>query len=218
MMVRAYVPAAEYAQELLDASGLDASNVRVVDRPDLLPQANALVTQQSAAEMTFDYDYSGTAMKDTILVRTSLMEMSGTGIWYVAVMEYYSPAALKNETEFLVLDMQRSFKVDPAWAAREQQEIMRRSAIISQSQSDISEIISSTFEMRSSTMDELNDKWDNYILGVEDVYDPDTGSHYVVDSGSNYYWIDGEGNIYGTDTAESPLPYENLKLLECPGC
>jgi hypothetical protein len=96
--------------------------------------------------------------------------------------------------------------------------MMRRSAIISQSQSEISEIISSTFEMRSRTMDELNHDWDNYILGIEDVYDTDTGSHYIVDSGYNYYWIDGEGNIYGTDTAESPLPYGNLELLDCPKC
>jgi hypothetical protein len=217
MMVRAYVPADEYAQELLEASGIDARNVRVANRPDLLPPANALVTEQTAAEITYDYDYAGTAMKGTLLVRTSLVEISGTGIWSVAVMEYYSPAALKNETELLVLDMQRSFKVDEAWAAREQQEMMRRSAILSQSQSDISEIISSTFEMRSRTMDEMNHKWDNYILGIEDVYD-NAGGHYIVDSGSNYYWIDGRGNIYGTDTAESPFPNENLEMLDCPGC
>lgn len=218
MMVRGYVPAEEFASELLERSGIDASNVRVVERPDLLPPANALITRQTAAEMTFDYDYAGTAMKGTILVRTSLVEMSGTGVWSVAVMEYYAPAALMNETDLLVLDMQRSFKVNPTWAAREQQEMMRRSAILSQSQSDISEIISSTFEMRSRTMDELNDKWDNYILGIEDVYDRDTGEHYIVDSGSNYYWIDGRGNIYGTETAESPFPNEDLELLDCPGC
>ncbi|MDD5096298.1 MAG: hypothetical protein PHY95_02170 [Candidatus ainarchaeum sp.] len=218
MMVRAYVPADEYARELLDAGGIDATNVRVADRPDLLPPANALVTRQSAAEMDFDYAYAGVAMKGVLLVRTTLVEISGTGIWSVAIMEYYSPVALKDDTELLVLDMQRSFKVDDAWAAREQQEMMRRSAILSQSQSDISEIISSTFEMRSRTMDELNHDWDNYVLGIEDVYDRDTGEHYIVDSGSDYYWIDGAGNIYGTDTAESPFPYENLELLDCPKC
>ncbi|MDD5339727.1 MAG: hypothetical protein PHV13_00575 [Candidatus ainarchaeum sp.] len=213
MVVQRYADAPSFASGLLSASGITASNVAVVERPDLLQAGNPLVSQQSAAELSFDYNAGGQKMRAVLLVRTVLIELSGTGVWYASVMEYYSPEELMNETELLALHMQKSFRVDPAWAAREQAEVRKRSQILSQSQSDISEIISSTFEMRSRTMDDLNRKWDNYILGVEDVYGPATGEHYVVDSGSNYYWADAHGNVYGTDTADNPFPLENLQLL-----
>jgi hypothetical protein len=218
MMVGKYMSASEFASGLLAKSNLTSSNVSVIERPDLLSPGSSMITQQSAAEMAFDYVYNGTKMKSVVLVRTSLVELSGTGVWYATVMEYYSPVALFDETELEALAMQRSFKVNSTWAAREQVEVHKRLGIISQNQNDISDIISSTFEMRSKSMDKLNQKWDNYILGIEDVYDTDSNTHYVVDSGSKYYWADINGNVYGTDVAVSPLPNENLKLLDCPGC
>ena len=218
MMVKKYATASEFASELLQKSGLNASNVNLTERPDLLSNASPMISRQSAAELTFEYEYGEKRMKSTVLVRTSLVEMSGTGVWSVSVMEYYAPVEISSETELLALNMQRSFKVNSTWAAREQEEVRKRLGILAQSQSDISEIISSTFEMRSRTMDELNRKWDKYILDIEDVYDPDTGEHYIVDSGSRYYWIDDRGRIYGTEIAESPFPKENLRLLNCPEC
>ncbi len=218
MVVRSYATASDFASELLAKSGLDASNVGIVERPDLLLPGNAMISRQSAAELAFDYENSGKKMKSVVLVRTVLVEVSGTGIWYVSLMEYAAPAGLMNETELLALNMQRSFKVDPAWALREQAEVRKRLGIIAQNQADISETISSTFEMRSRSMDEINRKWDNYILGVEDVYNLETGSHYVVDSGWKYYWADNQGNVYGTDTAGSPFPSQDLHQLDCPKC
>lgn len=67
-------------------------------------------------------------------------------------------------------------------------------------------------------MDELAEKWDKRILEVEDVYNPDTGEHYVVDSGSKYYWINDKNQIVGTETEESPSYRENFKLMNCPEC
>lgn len=218
MMVKKYTTASDFAMELLAKSGLAAENAVVKDRPDLLAPPNALLAQQSAAEMTFDAVKGGKGMKSTVVVATALVESSGTGVWYASIMEYYAPEELMNETELLSVAMQRSFAVDPAWAKREQQEVNKRLGIISQNQNDISEIISSTFETRSQSMDEINQKWDNYILGVEDVYDPATGEHFVVDSGSSYYWKDAQGRIIGTDIDESPLPLENLQKLDCPNC
>lgn len=218
MMVRRYATAPEFASELIAKSGLNASNVITVQRPDLLPAGNPMISQQSASESTFEYEAGGTRMRSTLLVRTMLVGVSEPDVWAATVLEYHSPAALMDETELLALDIQRSFRVNPAWAAREQAEVRKRLGILSKGQSDISSLISSSFEMRSRTMDELNEKWDKYILGIEDAYDPDTGSHYVVDSGSKYYWIDDRGNVYGTQTADSPLPNRNLKRLTCPAC
>lgn len=218
MMVRHYMQASEFASELLSKSGIEATNVNITERSDLIQAGSPLITQQSAAEMKLDYIKDGKNMKSVVVVRTALVELSGTGVWSVSVMEYYAPKELINETELMSLHMQKTFKVDEAWAAREQQEMAKRSQIISQSQNDIADTISSVFETRSSSMDRLNAQWDNYILGVEDVYDSETGTHYVVDQGSNYYWIDNHGTIYGTDVDENPLPNEDLHPLNCPNC
>lgn len=219
MMVKRYMRAPEFASALLAGSSVHPVNVKTSERPDLILQTgNPLITQQSASETTFDYFEAEVKSSGVLVVRTMLLENSGTGLWSASVMEYESPAALMNETEMDALVMQRSFKVDAAWAARENQEVRKRLGIISAAQSDIAATISAAFEFRSSTMDEINKKWGNAMLGVEDVYDPDTGAHYVVDSGSRYYWSDAQGNIYGTDTAGSPMPGEDLHPLKCPGC
>ena len=63
-------------------------------------------------------------------------------------------------------------------------------------------------------MDRINNEWSKTILGVEEVYNPETGDTWTVDSGSNYYWIDNKNNIYGTETDENPFPNEDIKSLE----
>ncbi|MFA5077218.1 MAG: hypothetical protein WC488_02220 [Candidatus Micrarchaeia archaeon] len=216
MVVQHYMNASEFAAELVKTLNVQTANLEIEERPELAGAVAAPITRQSAAEASFDY--AGTDLKGVFLVKTTLVEMSGTGVWYASVAAYSSPADLMDETELNVLEMERSFEVNPQWAAREQQEVLKRAGILSQSQSDISAIISSTFEARSRSMDELNRKWDNHILGIEDVYDGGTGTHYIVDSGSKYYWADNQGNVYGTDINENPLLNEDMHPLECPGC
>ena len=143
MVVRRYANASSFGSSLLGASGLSISDLAVVERPDLLQAGSPLISQQSAAEISFDYEAGGRKTSAVLLVRTALIEISGTGIWYASLLEYYSPPELMNDTELLALHMQKSFKVDPAWAVREQAEMRKRMGILSQNQQDISEIISS---------------------------------------------------------------------------
>ncbi len=218
MMVKKYTLASDFIREIVEKSGLNVGKLKVIDRPDLLVSGNPLISKQSAAEADFEYERDGQRVKSVVALRTALVELPGTGIWSVGVMEYYAPPELLGETELLALHMQRSFKVNQTWAKKEQEEVQKRLGAIGKSGGDISEIISSTIEMRSKTMDDLNAKWDDYIRGVQDTYDPGTGEHYVVDIGSKYYWVDDQNRIYGTDTAESPRPRENLRMLKCPGC
>lgn len=218
MMVKHYMEADEVAQELLATSKIQITNINITKRPDLAIPSSPIITKQSAAELSFEYLENNKPMKAVFLVRTALVEISGTGVWSVSLFEYHSPIALLNQTEVIILNMQKSFKIDQAWAKREQEEIRKRAVILSQSQNDISEIITSTFEVRSNSMDDINQKWDDYIRGVENVYDPQTGQHYAVDAGSNYYWIGNDGTVYGTDVNENPLPDEDLQILNCPDC
>jgi|GEM_PF-7068014 len=218
MLVKRYTNARDYLDEYLDQLDVETRVVEVVDRPDLLSaDPGPLITQQSAAEITYISGSGVNELTNKVIAYNYLVQSGGMGIWGASMFGYSSPDSLFNETEYLVLKSAESFKVDANWAKREAQEMNERMGIISATQDSVSETIASTFDYRSETMDEINDEWSKAVLGVEEVY-TDTGDMYIVDSGSKYYWIDNQGNIYGTDTYESPLPQENLELMQCPGC
>jgi hypothetical protein len=211
MLVKKYTEARDFLNEYIQQLNVNAQVLEIVDRPDLINQNPiSLVTKQSAAEMT----YTANGLKYKLIAYIYLIEYSGTGIWAATLFGYYSPESLFNETEYLVLQSEKSFKVNPNWAAKEAKEANKRAGIISSTQDSISESISSSFEYKSESMDRINDEWSKTILGVEEVYNPETGDTRYVDSGAKYYWMDNKNNIYGTETDESPFPLEDMTKLE----
>ena len=217
MIVMRYLEAKDYLSSL--AQTLNATGATVIERPDLVANSSGpLLTRQTAAELNMQTVVNGKNVRQTVIAITSLIELQGTGVWSVSLSGYYTPEDKMNETEILVSKMISSFKVDPDWAKRENGEIMKRSAILSGAQSDISNIISSSFEIRSKSMDKTSEAWSRAILGTEDVYDSATGDYYVVDSGSNYYWINSQGDIFGTESDANPIPGGNLRKMDCSGC
>jgi len=193
--------------------------LELIDRPDLIKSdLGPLITKQSAAEMTYISSPGFNQIKNKVVVYIYLLDTGSTGIWVSSLFGYYSPENLFNETEYLVLKSEETFKVNSDWARREAQEVNKRLGIIYSTQDSISETISSTFEYKSKSMEDINNKWSKTILGIEEVYNPDTGEMYVVDSGSNYYWINNRNEIYGTDVYESPNLQEDFELMNCPDC
>ena len=80
--------------------------------------------------------------------------------------------------------------------------------------SDVSNIITETYNSREKTMDDLSNKWSNTILGTTDLRDPNTGEVTSVESGSNYYWKDNHDTVWGTQTADSPSPSVDFTPLQ----
>jgi len=219
MLVARYMDAQEYLEAYIEQLSVTTQVLEVKERPDLTgSDLGPLITRQSATEMTYLSNLGPSQLKNKVIAYTYLVESNGMGIWVASMFGYSSAESLFNETEYLVLRSAETLKVDPEWAKREAQEMNERLGIIASTQESISETISSTFEYRSDTMDAINEEWSDTILGIEEVYDSDTGEMHIVDSGARYYWIDDRGTIYGTDTYESPLPLENLRLMQCPGC
>jgi hypothetical protein len=217
MKILKYMEAKDYIYEILRDMRINAEVKEVADRPDLLKNSpSPLITKQSAIEIT--YTDKSTQLKHKGILYIYLIEMSGTGVWAASYFDYYAPEDKFEETELSVLKIKQSFKVDPQWAIKEMQEVAKRTKIISQSQEDITATMGSSFEYKSKSMDETMDKWSNTMLQTEDVYNPDTGDHYVVDSGSKYYWVDDRNNIYGTETDQPPSYQENFKKMNCPNC
>jgi hypothetical protein len=215
MLVKSYISAKEFLEEYVNQINTETRIIDVIDRPDMITQnLGPLITEQSAAEITYISKSGSIELKNKAIAYLYLIDASGMGIWSASIFGYYSPDSLFNETEYLVLKSAESFKVDSDWATREAQEVNKRASIISSTQDSISETVSSTFEYRSESMDRINSEWSKTILGVEEVSNPETGETWFVDSGSNYYWVDNQNNIYGTKTAENPFPNEDINPLE----
>lgn len=215
MLVKKYTNAEDYLNEFIDQLNVETEIVEIIERPDLIKSnVSSLITKQSAAEIT----YLSNDVKYKVVAYIYLLEQPGTAIWVVDLFGYHAPEDSFDETEYLVLKSLETFKVKPDWAIREAKEVNKRLNIISSTQDSVSETISSSFDYKSESMDRIGDEWSRTTLGVEEVYNPDTGDMHIVPSGSNYYWIDNNNNIYGTDIDESPLPLEDLKKMDCTSC
>lgn len=210
MIVMSEKNAEQYIRTVL-AEDLNLTVDSVASRSDLveITPKPSYVTQTTAAEGTL----IGDGKIHKVIVIEQGMGMSGVGMWTVALTHYWAPEGDIKKVEKIATAMGESFVVDPTWAKNEQIEIAKRSNIISQTGSEISDIITSTFEYRSSTQDETAHDWSNAILGVQDVYDPSTGENYSVPNTSTYYWTDGLNTVVGTDTHDSPGYYWDWKEL-----
>lgn len=186
----------------------------VIDRPDIVSSYNALpwVSEVTAAEETF-IDSSSVHV---CVVSDQRQISGGIGIWAVALAYYWAPTDDIELVEKIVSGMIASFQLDPAWAAKEQEEVYERGGSISKTGDDIANAINSAFKARSEALDRTAHKFSNAILGIEDVYDPETGEHWTVPSGSDHYWSDIYGNVYSTGTYTPPTYNDDWKELYYP--
>jgi hypothetical protein len=210
MIVMSEKNAEDYIKTVV-AENLKLNVDSIKSRDDLvakIPQLSYMTTP-TAAEATL----SGDGKVHKVVVIEQGISAAGVNLWYVGLTHYWAPENEISKVEQIATAMDKSFKLDQAWVAKEQVEVAKRSQIISQTQSEISDIISSTFEYRSSSQDKMADKWSDAILGVQDVYDPSTGENYTVPNTSTYYWTDGLNTVVGTDTHDSPGNYWDWQEL-----
>jgi len=210
MIVMSEKNAVSYIETTL-SKNLNLKVDSVKSRDDLVAKIPkfSYMTTPTAAEATL----SGDGKIHKVVVIEQGISVAGTGLWYVGLTHYWAPENKITQVEQIATAMDESFKLDQTWVKNEQVQVAKRSQIISQTQSEISDIISSTFEYRSSTQDTLADKWSDAILGVQDVYNPSTGEDYTVPNTSKYYWTDGLNTVVGTDTHDSPGNYWDWQEL-----
>lgn len=210
MIVLSEKNAQSYIETVL-AKNLNLKVESVKPRDDIVKKIPkpSYVTQITAAEGTL----IGDGKIHKVIVVEQGLSMAGIGLWTIGLTHYWALESEIEKVEEIATAMDRSFKLNPVWVKNEQVEVAKRTKIISQNSSDISDIISSTFEYRSSSQDKIADKWSDAILGVQDVYDPSTGENYTVPNTSKYYWTDGLNSVVGTDTHDSPGYYWDWKEL-----
>lgn len=228
VMVRRYLPGVDFVREYVmtkvtrGCSDPEVKELRA--RPEAVEAMNAVyaqyqmpgfATQLTAGDIAFTCRREGEQMEGYYFAATQATQAGPVVQWRVEFLYGYLAAAEQAPKAQAVLEhLIQTFQLNPQWVAMQQGLAANTSAIVAQTNHEISRIISSSYHRRQAVMDELSRRRSNAILGVEDVVDPATGREFKVESGSNYYWIDHRGHIVGTETDTRPsLDFRELVRL-----
>lgn len=231
MMVRRYLPGAQFAEQYVRDRVLPAIGCRqgrIVDRQDrtdLSRAVNELYQSQSPAggvarldmgEVRFDCLRNGNRWRGYYLAGTLFVGAQLGGIWHVDHLVGYAAAQEQAAlAEAVALHVIRSARINPEWAHMQEGLAANVSQIVAETNSAISDSIRKTFETRWSTEAEVMRKGANMRRETTDLIDPDTGETWNVRSQSRYFWRKpGSDVVVGTETFEVPgvgfqqlLPY-----------
>lgn len=231
MMVRRYLPGAQFAEQYVSDRALPAIGCRqgrIVDRrdrTDLSRALNELYQSQSPAggvvrldmgEVRFDCLRNGKPWRGYYLAGTLFIGAQLGGIWHVDhLIGYAAPQAQAALAEAVALHVIRSARINPEWARMQEGLAAHVSQIVAGANSAISDSIRKTFESRWSTEAEVMRKDANMRRETTDLIDPDTGETWNVRSQSRYFWRKpGSDVVVGTETFDVPglgfqalLPY-----------
>ncbi|MBX9693186.1 MAG: hypothetical protein K2Z81_12430 [Cyanobacteria bacterium] len=234
-VIQPYIPARKFAEKYA-RSNLEAylSNIQVVaehDHPDVAAAVNGTVgaTKSEAASIKMTAMYGDIPAVAYYLAVTKATVGYGTGMWWVTKLAgVVAPAERDEEALSVILRMLGSYQVNPAWEQNQLRNTMEVSRHYTQVSQRVSQAISDRYWSqqehnrrmnqaywdRQTSQDNAANKFTNYILGVEDVQDPSTGTTYQVQYGPQYHYIDPTGTyIVGGDSAPSP---EWQQLISLP--
>lgn len=174
----------------------------------------------ATAEFSCGADMVGVAQMATYITGVAPQYgVEGFGIWSVAsVAGIVAPRDRAVEAGQALIHMLQSRKVNPDWSRANAEMVTQINTISQQAANDMSARIASRYSASSSTStksgamsDDLSRQWQNSTMDQTDVVDQTTGQTYKVDSGSSYYWINGQGTmIAGTNTPSQPSVDFNL--------
>ncbi len=218
MFVRRFSPPVQFLKDYIPSAivsgcaDLSFSNDR--ERPDAVQAINAIYarmnnavvsTSRYAGETNFTCR-QGERLLDGYYFVDELRTQSQAGaIWNVEYLYGFTALQGKQEQAGAVLQhLLSTYQLNPQWAAMQQNITMNTSQIVTQTNEQISNMIAEAFEYQTQSQDENSRKFENALLGVEDVYDPLTGRQFKVESGPNYQWIDVHGYVVGTKTDTRP--------------
>ena len=220
MMVRRYTPGTQFAGEYVTArAARDCANLTFTqsrDRPDADAGLNRLMSGLAAAggnmqihsgEVAFTCRQNGQPASGYYFagsLRVASPGMPG-GIWHVEYLYgYLAPRDRATEAQQILSHMLATCQDNPQWMAMQQNVTAATSRIVSQTQQEVSKIISDTFAHKNQADDEISRRRENATLGTVDVIDPASGRQLKVENSSNYYWLDNQGVIVGTETHTTP--------------
>lgn len=234
-LIQPYLPARQfvekYARSTLKPFLSELQVVHAEDHPEIARAVNGTVgaTRSEAATIKMTGMYGNIPAVAYYLAVTKATVAHGTGMWWVTkVAGTVGPAERDDEALGVVLHMLGTFAVNPSWASNSlrntvavSQHYRRVSQQVSQSitnrywaQQAHNDRMNQSYWNRQASQDRAANNFSNYIRGVENVQDPDTGTKYQVQYGPQGHYIDTNSNyIYSGDNAPGP---EWRQLLSVP--
>jgi hypothetical protein len=222
-----YMSAAQYCAQRLApelAQKTRALRVeRIVERPDwaelgqieMLEAGYAPGSYQSSYAM-FETTFEEAGVRLRQKARVCSMRMAGgVSIWSVFLDIFYRAPDVEFATwEPILAGILSDLQVSPQWKMSEQQlvnnynanaqaDIARRQRQISQTLSETSDIISSSYWNRQASDDRISEQRSNAMLGYQNMVAP-SGEEYKLPTGFDRYWVDGLGNYYGGSLLSQP--------------
>lgn len=229
MMVKRYTPGVHFINEYLNSQYRPRlAQFQIVsqkERPDIVSSFNKIYSQYMtygisftlhAGEAAFRFEQDSQPFVGYGLALTQIVQSTSMqgGNWSLALMIIYSCPASETDTVRQIADhMFHSVKMNPHWVASQQQLAANVSQIVTQTNQEISRIIDESYWSRQKTLDNTHRRFSNYILGMTDVVDPETGENWKVEAGHNYYWRkDYTDQIIGNEVYTRPdIDFSPLK-------
>lgn len=229
MLVSRYLPGATFAETYISeylAAGactvLETGNLPELEEitraatgtPDYLQMAGLSI---DIGHIRFRCGEGDAAQQGWILAGTNLLSQFGVGVWNVSLLlGYLAPENDAATAEAVLAHVVRTWQVDPQWHAAQLETTRVVSGITTQTGQEINAIINSAFENAQATQAATAQDFSDTLLEVERVEDARTGEVYELKSGSNYYWIDAQGNILGTDVHANPDGLRFEEMIDAP--
>ena len=225
MLVAPYATGQKFAEQYASKIMQRCQNGRITasnNRPDVANRLQSLyrgyVAGMSLAYTSGDAFFTGSVgngpFQGYFFASTLGVATQGSGTWMVdTLFGYVARDAMASKAQQALETMVKSYHFNPQWMAGQQEATMRSSQIVAQAGRQIHQMLMDTFQHTSEVRDDVHRKWDNYIRGVVDVRDPETGQTYEVASGSNYYWLNPADGTYAA-TRTDTVPNTNFRQLE----
>jgi len=173
---------------------------------------------------TFEEELMSTIIVDTFYTTPEIEQMFGVRMvstfWFADGLWSLRAENLSPENAKLLMTALSSFRWNPSWLdnysqlladlwQQHLQGVMNRHGIVTQTQEEVTQMITTTFANQDATMEKISNEWSNVIRGVE-VYDPDPGlaefetvgePSVELPNGYDYAWTNKLGDYILTDSA-----------------
>jgi hypothetical protein len=159
----------------------------------------------SSGETTYSCGATDARRDGYLFASTLHLRSDRSGLWLVQnLFGSQAPTGQGAFAQELLYRVVMSTRADPDWVARQQNATAEASRIIAETHDAATKAITEAYEARNASMDELSRRGSNAMLETMDVVDPVTGTEFKIKSSSNYYWVDGQERIVGTETYTTP--------------
>ena len=166
---------------------------------------NYLPTEITAGRVRIEYELDGRPIEEDFYCALTKIFLPGGNmvIWNADQLGAMRAAQGQLDGQAKILQtIVTSIRINPQWLNRYQQLVEALTAyqnrqianagvlsrIISQTHAEITESRQQAYEQRQATMDRISDSYSQYIRGVDEYRNPDTGAQVELPSGYSQAW------------------------------